>query len=442
MRSFFRRPSWAVRGDEDLASNFYRRAKQTYPEIVAASIEARARSTVSPDTSSVDHGKATKRRRLSNESCVNNDLSADSSDTRHNTAHDNLHSEELSYPKLNHDHDQDAQTQPSAENKSTPEAPNNANAFSGASAGVVANRENTQCNEPTRHESNEPANLESDEPTESNDPNDLENKRPIGLEKNELTVHESHKIVEHGRPKSPESPSEVNGGVSGADFDDGNTQIQPYVSEHHTSRPPETVQEDLVVQILITSEIEHTRPLIVRRKMSQSLRDVRLAWCKRQNLPAEMQSSVILTWKGRKLFDVTTCRSLGINTKHRELDDSDDDGPRVHMEAVMEDAFVPNIRRDFPDASNETESRREEAEFDEQEESIRIVLKCPGKDEFKVKGRPKTPISRLTAAFRDKYRISADRQVYLSFDGDRLDPNTSLEDHDIADLDLVDVQIK
>lgn len=215
-----------------------------------------------------------------------------------------------------------------------------------------------------------------------------------------------------------------------------------------TSPPPQPIQEDTAVQILITSEIENTKPLIIRRKISQCLKDVRLAWCKRQNVPEEMQSSVVLTWKGRRLFDVTTCKSLGIHMEHNRhttpgMDNNDDNSLRVHMEAVLEGTILQSSnRRKSPDPRDEIASQSSGVEPGQQGIQIRVVLKSPGLDELKIKARPRTQISRLTEAFRDAHHISAEHDVYLLFDGDRLQPNTCLEDHDIADLDLLDVQIK
>ncbi|THC90923.1 hypothetical protein EYZ11_009611 [Aspergillus tanneri] len=44
MRTFFNRPPWANRGEKDPPSDFYRRAGQTYGDIVAANKEARERT--------------------------------------------------------------------------------------------------------------------------------------------------------------------------------------------------------------------------------------------------------------------------------------------------------------------------------------------------------------------------------------------------------------
>ncbi|TQB67883.1 hypothetical protein MPDQ_004422 [Monascus purpureus] len=355
MRPFFKRPSWATRGDEELPSDFYRRSEQIYTDIVAAN---RGASLLSIDASSSEHSKEVKRR------CIS------------------PNSQESSYLK------------------------------------------------PTRGVRN--LLLEGDE-MKVHDVSVLSDSRCN--ESADLKGYKSH---------LPEALLRVHGEVSEPRKDTPNLN-QP--AGFRTS-PPQPVQEDTAVQILITSEIENTKPLIIRRKISQCLKDVRLAWCKRQNVPEEMQSSVVLTWKGRRLFDVTTCKSLGIHMEHNRhttpgIDNNDDSSLRVHMEAVLEgNIFQSSNRRKPPDPRDEIASQSGGVEPGQLGTQIRVILKSPGLDELKIKARPRTQISRLTEAFRDAHHISAEHDVYILFDGDRLQPNTCLEDHDIADLDLLDVQIK
>ena len=46
-------------------------------------------------------------------------------------------------------------------------------------------------------------------------------------------------------------------------------------------------------------------------------------------------------------------------------------------------------------------------------------------------------------AARSRFQLSADRQVHLEFDGERLEPPEGLvKDTDISDLDCIDVHIK
>lgn len=223
-------------------------------------------------------------------------------------------------------------------------------------------------------------------------------------------------------------------------------------SEYKATRHDRNVQEDAVVQILITSEIENTKPLIVHRKISQSLREVRLAWCKRQGFTEAMQSSVFLTWKGRRLFDVTTCKSLEIKNAENFAGFQDvyplfDEGAtRVHVEAVTEGLLASKRQQQQLSRASTAElqlSRESPHIENEQEDAmVKIILKCPGLPDFISKISQRTQVSQIITAFKKAHEISTEHHVYLLFDGNRLDPDSCLVDYEIADLDLVDVLIK
>lgn len=217
-------------------------------------------------------------------------------------------------------------------------------------------------------------------------------------------------------------------------------------STSHPSHSPAPLVEDPVVQILLTSEIPNTKPLLVHRKMSQALREVRQEWCRRQGFPEETHPSIHLTWMGRRLFDVTTCRSLGIKARGGTLPSSMDDdlvaGPKslqIHMEAVTDNQQLLGQPNTSIDARSVSPPPNPPAEGNE---PMKLILRSPGLDDLKIRARPTTRVSKIISAFRNKFEIAANREVYLVFDGDRLDPDTTLQEHDIADLDLVDVQIK
>jgi hypothetical protein len=226
-------------------------------------------------------------------------------------------------------------------------------------------------------------------------------------------------------------------------------QLQPEHTGQDTSGSDYSSQEDKIVQILITSEIENTKPLIVQRRMSQRLRDVRLAWCGRQGFGEEMTSSVFLTWKGKRLFDVTTCKSLGIGTpvETSDLWPSDNDhsdennGIRIHVEATTDGLLKSrkSILRDSVESAPDLEKPGENKGNDG---LLKIVLKSPGFGDLKIKVRPHTEFSHVIATFRDKKKIPADKKVQLLFDGELLDPAACVQDHEITDLDLVDVVVK
>ncbi|RAH83419.1 hypothetical protein BO86DRAFT_455187 [Aspergillus japonicus CBS 114.51] len=205
---------------------------------------------------------------------------------------------------------------------------------------------------------------------------------------------------------------------------------------------------DTIVQILITSKISNTKPLIVRRKMHQSLKDVRLAWLKRQDLPKGLESSIFLTWKGKRLFDVTTCRSLGIGPKGRRALGSvacdslrsDSSDLQIHMEAATEDSL------DLDNGQSLSSAKPAPApgiDLDSGERCSKdIVLNAPGLDDLRLRVSLQMQVSQLIRLFRDARQIPLEHEVYLVFDGERLDLGHALEDYDLANDDLLDVIVK
>lgn len=396
--SFFKKPSWAIKNTEESSTDFYRRSEQTYSDIIAANREAhnKPKSPEIPehtegtkDTEDTEDPKREKRRRVSREKKKGHDDSSMGRDVSREVG-----SNKIVLPE--------SQELPISLHDSSPE-----------SVKPVKQRETNQ--------------RRSSENSLSQSPQKISGQEPLGA----LPVKPVIVLVDDLETRSPhpvQPPRPV----------PSPQPVQPV-------QPAEVPAHDPIVQIMISSEIANTKPLLVHRKMSQRLRDVRLAWCNRQNFDPEIQASIYLTWKGRRLFDVTTCRSLNINSG-KAIPGIDDDSfadqkeLRVHMEAVTDLPLPVNQRITSPD--NDKPPTASQSPEDDQGEPMKLILRSPGYDDFRIKARKKTLISRLISAFRDKQNISVDHDIFLLFDGDKLDPDSCLGDNDIDDLDLVDVQIK
>ncbi|KAH0565707.1 hypothetical protein GP486_000899 [Trichoglossum hirsutum] len=219
---------------------------------------------------------------------------------------------------------------------------------------------------------------------------------------------------------------------------------------------PTPLPPDPVVQIFISSRIANTQPLIVNRRTGQRLRDVRLAWCERQGFSAEEKASVFLTWKGKRLFDVTTCKSLGIsadaegNVRWKGHEDGLIGDNKVHMEAMTEEILrdtqkVRNTGARNVSAGNTVQDVGKEPEVEERpkvEDPIRLTFKSQGYQDFKLIVKPSTPIAKMIFAFRQARKVSEDSQVFLQFDGDKLDPEVTVADTELGDMDHVDVYVR
>lgn len=393
MGSFFKKPEWAAK-PAVTSDEFYRKSEHTYSDIIAASkankksqtLLARADSNETIEKESSGEDKPAKRVCRSDES-------------RKEIVVPTASPSEAQHPKEHH-----ASSTTTGNNADTPSSP-------------LPAIENAHLQTSSLHAPSLPLTV---------DPADAErsiNKQPSHHPPTIMTKIHHDPQVTHDSETLPLSPQ--------------------------TLKSPVPATSDPVVEIVITSKIPNTKPLLVRRKMSQGLREVRLEWCKRQGLDDDAQSRVKLTWKGRRLFDVTTCKSLGLkqdSTRFSSLIDDElmeDQELQIHMVAVTDDPLLDNQSSTSKDPGDQHRtSPSPKIQHAEDVEPMRLIFRSPDLNDLKVRARPKTLVSKLISTFRETQKVPADRAIFFMFDGDRLEPSACLRDYEIADLDLVDVQIQ
>jgi len=150
---------------------------------------------------------------------------------------------------------------------------------------------------------------------------------------------------------------------------------------------------DPPLQILIDTKIPNTKPLVVKRYYRDNMRIVRKTWCERQGFSAEQTKSVILTWRGKRVYDVANCKSLGIELNRRGepvikvgVDGYDDEGDKIVFVATTHEILEQEKK-----AAEEAAKRKEEAYSDEeeqQEQHIRIALRAKGQEDLKISVKP------------------------------------------------------
>ncbi|KAL8795767.1 MAG: hypothetical protein Q9195_001819 [Heterodermia aff. obscurata] len=222
---------------------------------------------------------------------------------------------------------------------------------------------------------------------------------------------------------------------------------QPF-STHASATPPPPLDPE--VFILVTSRLENAVPLIIKRRLSQRLKDVRLTWCFHNKFSEEMMGSIFLTWRGKRLFDVTSCKSLGIavDKEGRVMakDQEDilaDEERKIHMEAMTEDIYEEYQKAKRRATEQEDEDKEEEPAPPQQkppEVQIRLILKAKDFPDFKLIAKPATTIAKMIAGFRKANPAETlNKDVYIVFDGDRLDPEIEVAQTELSDMDEVDV---
>jgi hypothetical protein len=187
----------------------------------------------------------------------------------------------------------------------------------------------------------------------------------------------------------------------------------------------ETGAHDPTVKLLITSILPGTGPLIVSRKLSQNLQAVREAWLSKQPLDPSIASRVFFTYKLRKVYDVTTVRSLGIKvdsygrimTSGPFANADDEHAEKIHIEAVTDetwqelknqkaarDAPKPNKYLNDLAAADSRHGSTEgtpavDGEAAVEEPLIKVTLKAKGHSDIKIKVRPVSLLSTLSPRY-------------------------------------------
>jgi hypothetical protein len=231
---------------------------------------------------------------------------------------------------------------------------------------------------------------------------------------------------------------------------------------NHISQSHDTVEEDVfrmdepkkdadpVLEILVTSHIDGSKPLIAKRRLKSRLLEVKKSWCDKQSLDGqpmfpsvEAKNCVFLTYRGKRLYDSTACSSLGleIDAEGRVLDDTEGDiNGRVHLYAWTAELFDQYQRNQEKKRLGVEEE--EHAQPEVQETRIRVTLKSKNHGEHKLKAREAITFEQIAAAFRKDKQIPETQEITLQIDGDTLDPDMSIGDSEVEDMDVIEVHIR
>lgn len=158
--------------------------------------------------------------------------------------------------------------------------------------------------------------------------------------------------------------------------------------------------DEPIVQLFIDSPIENTKPLLVQRKLSQSLEIVLKAWCGKQPFSAEVASKVFFVHRMRRLYNVSTCRTIGLEVNSfGDLTMKGAEGKegvdRVHLQAVTPEIYEEmkaekklEAKRRSGELAEEQADAGAEAEEPEEDNRFIIVLRAKNHDDMRMKVRP------------------------------------------------------
>ncbi|KAK0865061.1 hypothetical protein LTS02_005536 [Friedmanniomyces endolithicus] len=159
----------------------------------------------------------------------------------------------------------------------------------------------------------------------------------------------------------------------------------------------------------------------------------------------------------RRVFDVTTCRSLGLNVDAggnvtMKGAEGAEGVEKVALEAVTDEIYAQikaerdreeRIRQGLDEAEEEeAQAGASEAVAQPVEPIVRILLiSKERKEPFKLKVKPSTTVAKIMAACKPQFDLAEGQSMYLDFDGERLHPDQSVQDTEITDMDRIDVHV-
>lgn len=274
-------------------------------------------------------------------------------------------------------------------------------------------------------------------------------------------------------PERPTTPTAISATSSAAErtrswiADQTQTRPGSANSGHSTQElgratPASEQEDDPQVKILIQSDIPNTQPLIVKRKASQSLKQVKEFWCQKYGLDEATSRKVFLTWRGTRLFDSTTMRGIISKLKldYRQQSVSvgaggdDDDADRdpsdgnILLEATTPEIYDEKLKqkqrreRDMVGDDDHAEDEEDDPSPPVNDGAIVIQLVSPNLEPMHLRVRPHTTVAKIMRGFAATRNVPDGKTPWLIFDGERLEPEQTVENVGLEDEDEVEVSIR
>ncbi|KAI1336871.1 hypothetical protein F5Y15DRAFT_189279 [Xylariaceae sp. FL0016] len=259
------------------------------------------------------------------------------------------------------------------------------------------------------------------------------------------------------------------------ELDDGDKYVQAAMARMEKAKADRLAREQYgantqldhgpKVFILMISDIPNTKQFCFKYGLRQSLRVAFDTWKEQQLkiLPhlRPVFQDIIFTWKGNMLAETTSLETLGIKADREgnlysswRSESSQSEGYRdsnkVLIEAWTKDAYSEFLEQREKerqkelngDYESEEEAQEPEPVEEEVNDRVRVVLKARDRPPQRAQVRTHTTAAMLVKVYRKMGKIPDDQTIELRCDGQVLDPETTIEEADIEDLDVVEVYIK
>ncbi|KAG8167791.1 hypothetical protein KVR01_003480 [Diaporthe batatas] len=233
-------------------------------------------------------------------------------------------------------------------------------------------------------------------------------------------------------------------------------ECQPATPDGAPKREP-MIEVEIFVQSRM-ARFPDVGPFGAKRGMSQNLGVIRrffIMWLQKGGhaISEEDEANTFLTWKRRKIYDVSTGVSLGWKLPAAENSRSSST-PGFMKGGVLLEAWT---QEDYDRWLAEEEKQRmvkrgdlvedvSDEEFaeepDERDTKIRISIKEKDQEPFKLTVYADMQIRLLIPAIRKMRKIPNDREIKLRFEGEWLEGDGTVEEADIEDLCTVEMYLR
>ena len=455
-KSFFKKPAWATQAPPAESGDFFRHSETVYDKILKEEEKRREkhaqRKEAQFDSGLKEGCRENKRRRISpddDKEEEENGRSESDVGSAGSLTHEVKRTEPDGLEKKSRVEDRAAQLLQRSPSKS---------ASSTKPIGSAPSQAIELGSDDEDHHSQLPAAEETAQPRRSDD--DLSDEEDEYVLKLKQKAREKARLKKLGVVSTEEETT--------ASLAAEPSQRQPTTSElpltsaqQQPAPAPPPKKDETIVQILIMTEIADAKPLLVNRKLSQPLQQVREVWCARQNFDRDMTAKIIFTWRGNRLYDTTTSTHL-LNVLKQERarhmggfagdDEEDPSGGRIELEALTREMYEQRQSRknregrsmDLKDAADQysQEGQSVERSSTPEETKLKVVLNGQGLEAVHLRVRPSTTISTLMAAFKKKRKLDPEKTCWLVHDGERLEPDSTVGETDIEDGDAVEVHVR
>lgn len=218
----------------------------------------------------------------------------------------------------------------------------------------------------------------------------------------------------------------------------------------------------VVAEILVSSEVPQSVPLMCKYLFTKPLRIVRDTWAASQrkhgiSVPKD-NDDIILTWCRQKVYVTNNLISLGINPGEdgrvgslgRSRSGFNRERNKIHMEAWTLESYEAMKHKEEVQRRRAAGNLSDDEDDDEAANAatpppqikLRIILKARDLEDVRLTVRPETTMETLVTGYRTQREVAPEKDIGLWFDGERLEEHLTMRDADIDDMDTIEVLIK